>query len=208
MSPSHATKGNRRYRYYVCGTANKRGWDACPSKSIPAAEIERFVVEQIKCIGRDPALVRETIAQAERQSVARLAELEAEQRQIHRDLHAWNSEIQRLVMPAKSDDSPALARLADLQMRIRDAERRVGVAGNEIEVTLQNAIAPEDVAQALGEFDLLWASLTPGEQCRIVQLLVERVDYDGSSGRIAISFHPTGIKTLAEQLAGAEENAA
>jgi hypothetical protein len=68
-------------------------------------------------------------------------------------------------MPPKTDDSPALARLADLQMRIRDAERRVGLVRNEIEVAQQNVITPEEVAKALGEFDLLWESLTPREQC-------------------------------------------
>jgi site-specific DNA recombinase len=43
MSPTHSTKnGNKRYRYYVCTNAQKRGWHNCPSKSIPAGEIERF----------------------------------------------------------------------------------------------------------------------------------------------------------------------
>ena len=31
------------------------------AESIPAGEIERFVVEQIKCIGRDPELVAEPV---------------------------------------------------------------------------------------------------------------------------------------------------
>jgi site-specific DNA recombinase len=30
---------------------------------------------------------------------------------------------------------------------------------------------------------------------------VERVDYDGAQGKVSITFHPTGIKTLAEELA-------
>jgi hypothetical protein len=46
--------GNKRYRYYVCSAAQKKGWQTCPSKSIPAGEIERFVVDQIRCVGRDP----------------------------------------------------------------------------------------------------------------------------------------------------------
>jgi site-specific DNA recombinase len=38
MTPSHTTRnGTKRYRYYVCSSAQKRGWDTCPSKSIPAA---------------------------------------------------------------------------------------------------------------------------------------------------------------------------
>ncbi|RLC67213.1 MAG: recombinase family protein [Chloroflexi bacterium] len=45
--------GTTRYRYYVCSKAQKTGWHSCPTKSVPAAESEGFVVERIRCIGRD-----------------------------------------------------------------------------------------------------------------------------------------------------------
>jgi hypothetical protein len=38
------TKGGKRYRYYTCVGAQKRGWQTCPSKAIPAAEIEAMVL--------------------------------------------------------------------------------------------------------------------------------------------------------------------
>jgi len=47
MTPAHARKGVRRYRYYVCTQAQKRGWRTCPSRSVPAAAIERFVLEEL-----------------------------------------------------------------------------------------------------------------------------------------------------------------
>src|SRR4029453_9778451 len=31
MTPGHSCKGGKRYRYYCCTTAQKRGKDACPS---------------------------------------------------------------------------------------------------------------------------------------------------------------------------------
>ncbi|MCG3138803.1 MAG: hypothetical protein HJJLKODD_02672 [Phycisphaerae bacterium] len=60
-------KGHRCYRYYVCYTAQKRGWHACPSKSLPAEEIERFVVEQIRTIGREPQVRAMTLEQVREQ---------------------------------------------------------------------------------------------------------------------------------------------
>ena len=49
MTPVTASKqGKKKYRYYVCLSAQKRGWDTCPSKSIPALEIEQFVVDQLR----------------------------------------------------------------------------------------------------------------------------------------------------------------
>ena len=61
---TYTTKRQRRYQYYRCTGDQKLGSDTCPTGSIPAVEIERFVVVQIRAIGRDPALVAETIAQA------------------------------------------------------------------------------------------------------------------------------------------------
>jgi hypothetical protein len=42
----------------------------------------------------------------------------------------------------------------------------------------------------------------------MVHLLVERVDYDGARGKVSITFHPTGIKTLARELASQQEQSA
>src|SRR5271166_6990 len=48
MTPAHVTRrGNRRYRYYTCTAAQKHGWQTCPSKSLPAGVIERYVLEQL-----------------------------------------------------------------------------------------------------------------------------------------------------------------
>ena len=103
MTPSHATKNGRtRYRYYVCSSAQKRGWSSCPSKSIPALAIEELVTEQLKRIG-DPA---------------------------HR---SPNSK----------------------------------------------------------EVPFAWNGLSPREQSRVVERLVHRVDYDGSTGKVMIHFQPS-----------------
>jgi site-specific DNA recombinase len=43
--------------------------------------------------------------------------------------------------------------------------------------------------------------MLPGEQSRLVRLLVERVDYDGAAGKVSITFQPPGLKTLAGEWA-------
>jgi site-specific DNA recombinase len=52
MTPAHASKGSRRYRYYVCTKAQKQGWRTCPSKAVPAAAIEGFVLDQMHDVSR------------------------------------------------------------------------------------------------------------------------------------------------------------
>jgi len=48
MVPTYTSKGDRRYRYYVCRVAQEKGWDACPTKSIAARVIEESVVIQLR----------------------------------------------------------------------------------------------------------------------------------------------------------------
>jgi site-specific DNA recombinase len=63
MSPTFAIRrGGARYRYYVCANAQRLGWHRCPSKSISASSIERFVVEQVRALAADPAKLRAIIA--------------------------------------------------------------------------------------------------------------------------------------------------
>ncbi|HEY7312942.1 MAG TPA: hypothetical protein VH643_26495, partial [Gemmataceae bacterium] len=59
----------------------------------------------------------------------------------------------------------------------------------------------EEARQALAVFDPVWQLLTPLEQGRLVALLVQQVNYDGATGNVAITFHPTSIRALADELA-------
>jgi site-specific DNA recombinase len=61
------------------------------------------------------------------------------------------------------------------------------------------AVSEKEVRQALADFDSLWQALGPAEQSRLLQLLIDRVDYNGKEGTIAMTFHTSGIKTLGQQ---------
>jgi site-specific DNA recombinase len=64
MTPAQVSRGNRRYRYYTCSGAQRKGWHTCPSKSLPAALIERHVLEQIasRIPGGQPQPLRDLVA--------------------------------------------------------------------------------------------------------------------------------------------------
>jgi site-specific DNA recombinase len=60
MSPTHTRKAGRLYRYYISQSVMKRGTEACPIKQIPAAEIERIVIEQIRSLLQTPEVIVQT----------------------------------------------------------------------------------------------------------------------------------------------------
>lgn len=201
MVHSHSLKNRTmRYRYYVCSNASKRGWHDCPSKSIPAREIENFVVDQIRGIGKDPALLAETLEETRALAQARTTELEAEKRALERDLGRHNAELRKLAGHPASNGT-ATDRMADLQDRIRATEQRSTQIREELAALRGSIVSEKNAAQALADFDPVWESLAPREQVRVIRLLVQRVDYDGEKETVSVTFHPAGIKMLSREVA-------
>ena len=60
----------------------------------------------------------------------------------------------------------------------------------------KDTIDESEVAQVLADFNLLWESMQPREQARSIELLIERVTFDGRAGNLSITYRPTGIRTL------------
>ena len=190
MSPAaSAARNNRRYRYYVCCSAQKRGWHTCPSKSIPAAQIEKFVVDQVRSIGQDPDLLKRTVESVATQSKQKLLALDVEERTLSRELA--NMPDQR-------------GQLGETRDRIRRAEQRLSQIRDERIRIKRTVVTEEEIRQAARAFNPVWDALTPHEQYRLIDLIVQRVDYHGGSNKIVVTFHETGIKALA----GEQENAA
>ena len=204
MNHAYSAKHGRQYRYYVCYRAQQYGWQACPAPSIPAGEIERFVVSEIKSVGRDPLVIKETLAQARWQAEEQIEGLKAERAGLHARLRGDHADLGRLAVVS----SPGDPGLVDAHDRISDAERRVTEIDDELAALNGNLVDEAEVAAALGDFGALWDCLAPREQARVIELLVEQITYDGKDGNISITFRPTGIKTLAGELGNRQEEAA
>jgi site-specific DNA recombinase len=204
MNHAYSAKDGCQYRYYVCYRAQQHGWQACPAPSIPAGEIERFVVNEIKAVGRDPLVIKETLAQTRRQAEDQIERLKAERTGLLARLRHDHVELGRRAAAS----SPGDPGLIDAHDRIHDAERRVTEIDDELAALNGNLVDEAEVAAALGDFDGVWDCLAPREQARIIDLLVEQITYDGKDGNISITFRPTGIRTLAGELGNRKEEAA
>lgn len=195
-------KGPLRYRYYVCTNAQKTGWDNCPSKTVPATQIESFVVERIRAIGQDPQVVAKTLAQVSAQAGERFEELEREQRLIEREVRDTQGQVKQMLLSAGEDwggSASRTDRLADLNERIRHREKRLAEIRTEYRELEHSQIDEQDLRRALERFDPVWEALAPHERIRLVHPLFEWVGYDGRNETVSITFHPSGIKALANQ---------
>ncbi|WP_441267691.1 recombinase family protein [Bradyrhizobium sp. 215_C5_N1_1] len=60
MSPTHTRKSGRLYRYYISQTAMKQGRSDCPVKLVPAAELERIIIDQVRLLLQTPEVIVQT----------------------------------------------------------------------------------------------------------------------------------------------------
>jgi site-specific DNA recombinase len=199
MVHTYTVKGSRRYRYYVCLTAQQQGWDACPSKSLPAQRVEDSIVDRIRSLGNDPRIAAETARKVRQQAEASLQELGAELKTAEKELNRLQRELVK-VAATPGGNGMRTDRMADLQDRIHTTERRVAEVRGELDVLGAEAVSQPELKRALEAFDPVWKSLNSSEQARIVRALVDRVGYHGRTGKIAVTFRAAGFKDLCEMV--------
>ena len=196
---TYTSKGPRLYKYYVCQRAHKEGWSVCPTKSLPAGEIESFVVARIRSIGADPELVAETVKQATEGNRKQSKALADELASLRRDLKRQNAKVKKLAAQAGGGGSKNIAQIKEHHEHIASMERRAREVRAELAALANGGLDADQLAAALERFDPVWDALTRKEQARILQLLVSRMDYDGGASTVTISFRPSGVRALAAE---------
>jgi site-specific DNA recombinase len=193
------------YRYYRCTTAQKEGAARCPSgSSLPATEIEQFVIDRLRGIADDPEQVDAIAREATALTAIRMQEVQI-------DIATWevranelDHEItrlrERLALAPEQTHDIILIHLQALESQLIDLleglERcRVEAAGLQAQ-----RLTPRVFKTALTYFDPVWEVLYPQERARIVQLLIESVEYSGARGTLGLTFRPSGVLRLANEL--------
>ncbi|HSW45696.1 MAG TPA: recombinase family protein [Phycisphaerae bacterium] len=184
MSHHFATRGSVRYRYYVCGTAQKRGWSACPYPSLPAGPMEQFVLERIREACRDPSLRAEVVRRARQDFDQQLRTCRQQRNDLLVRRRRCTARIQELVADPAGPEELALRQqdLTAIEDQLRQIDSRLA--------DLQDRRIDEDeLSGAFESFEPMWDRLRPAERVRLVQLIVQSVEYDGANEEIAITYH-------------------
>ncbi len=195
MSHHFATRGNKRYRYYVCIRAQKNGWNACPAPSLPAKQLEDFVVEQIKTLGHDPGVLDDALRATQAHLQEDVDELQRRRADIEAAIKDLGRQVGEVAARAGFDDG-ATRELGRLQDEIRERQQEAAEINAQIARVRQRMLNPDELAGAIEAFDPLWETLPPGQRAKLIHLLIERIEYDGADETISLTFHPTGIRTL------------
>ncbi len=198
---THAFSSGRKgrfYRYYRCVRAIKSGAHVCESGSLPAAEIERVVVDEVRALATDKSLLAEVLTEAQASVAGERSTLTTERDDLMAELRRQHQELRRLVKDGRTDRE-ATTRVADLNDRIRSGDERLRELDARIAELERETITRAEAEAAFADFDGLWASLSPREQARVLNLLITTVEYDAKAGSVSVTFRPTSIGALARR---------
>lgn len=205
MSHSYSKKktAKKSYRYYVCQNAISRGWANCPHPSLPAHEIEQFVISEIRAIGLDENMIDEIVSHSRESIEDEIHEHKKRLKLLQKELAGYNAQLK----PMLSMPQPDEPQIASIREKIAITERDISTVTTRLEGLRSGTLTAEDIRTACRKFNPLWDTLSNHEQWRMLSLLLERVEFDAETETINITFAPGGIKTLNYQTAdsGLEE---
>lgn len=202
MPVHHASRGSRRWASYVCSKYIKEGAGACPRARVSLREIEPFVVDRIRAIGRDPRLLAETLAAARTLLQTRGPEIERELRRLAHEHGQRNFERGNLV-EAVGGGQPGtqalIERLAKVDRDIETLALRENERKSELAALKDSILDESALQQGLADFDSIWRSLNVAERARVLRLLIQTVKFNGQTGDVEIHFRPGGVRSLAAE---------
>jgi site-specific DNA recombinase len=173
MSLSTVTRRGRKsesvHRYFVCANASKRGRAACPHPSLPAGDLEQFVIDQLRPLLSEDATLYSVVEEA-RQQLADAAQRRVEELAGLREQLA--SQAANVGKDTAKERERTKRQITALQTRIAADETR--------------QIDEDEIAGAVESFETLWAAMLPGEREQLMKAVVERVEYDASSETVTV----------------------
>jgi len=156
------------------------------------------VVDQIRVLGKDTSLLKETLHAAQEHLQCEVALMKEQRDAASEHLRSIGREIGELGARVGIDEE-ATRQLGRLQEVLREKQHEIQQIDDKIAGLHARMVEPDELAGAVEAFDPVWESLSPTEKAKLVHLLVDRVEYDAEDESISISYHSTGIHALIEE---------
>jgi site-specific DNA recombinase len=192
MYSTYSANKERRYRYYVCYRSQQKIEGYCTSRSVSAPLVEDAVVESIRRVGVHPDVLAETAAAA-RQQLAQIVTA------LREELNTTNGRVKNLKSQIARVRNPEEARLAEIRQQLSAGESRAEALRKEILRREKQRIDEKELRRTMDSFGEVWKAMNLDEQRNLLRQLVEKVGYDGRTGKVTVSFKSAEVKELLQK---------
>jgi len=189
MYSTYSANGERRYRYYVCYRSRQKLEGYCNSRAVAAPPVEDAVVESIRRVGVHPDILGETTRLA-RQHLSEMVS------GLRKELNTVNGRVKNLKSQIARLRDPEATRLAEIREHLSAGESEAEALRKEILRREKQRIDEKEIRSTMRDFDNVWKTMALAEQRKLLHQLVEKVGYDGRTGKVTVSFKSAGVKEL------------
>lgn len=191
LTAASTRKGTREYRYYRCVTRDQQGRSACPTKPVSGPAIEDFVVQRLREAIADSDLAGDLVASVAARVESRRRDLMVEHRRLPGEIASLSAQARRLVekIGDLADGAQRLldGRLNEIGAQLQRLERRLADVERELTALAATEVQAGWISQCLRDFQAVWDVLVSENRCRLLRAVVERVDYESSSGEVRVT---------------------
>ncbi len=206
MTPNFAYSKGRKYFYYKCVSVNKLDKTACPTKSAPARELERLVLDRIAFLGKQKKIVDDVVERARQMTGTELPAKKQERVRLIAEIGRQEAEVGNItaILAAQGPTAPQYRALMDklgvVQSRREELEKQVQKLDCDVVELESRQIDAEIIRRNLESFSGFYTKLTPPQQKELLALLVGEVIYDTQASKIKLTLRP--LPDLDFQVAG------
>ncbi|MDE1976818.1 MAG: recombinase family protein, partial [Elusimicrobia bacterium] len=196
MIPNFAHSKGHKYFYYKCLSVNKMDKTACPTKSVPARELEKIVLDRLAFLGRSRELVDRIVARAKEKSNSELPSKRQEKVQVIAQIGKIEADLRNVVdtIADRGKENPAYRALLDKVAELQGRKDALEVKTTELEHQIQDLenreIDAEVIRRNLENFSKVFGRLTPQHQRELLALLIQEVGYAQDQSKIKLTLRP------------------
>jgi len=204
MAVTFTQRHGRQYRYYVCHRASSTSYENCEVRSVSAGIIEDLVKDRLRSLFRSPEVVRQTIESIRRLQAEERHQVEADRLKVVEELTGVKTVGQQLAQSLQAVDTTFVrGELERLDGRRAELEARLEELNAQLAALADQEPAPESVNKELTLLDNIWANLFPGEQQRLVRMVIDKATI--FTDRLDLTLSGEGVQAVVDLLV-AEHN--
>ncbi len=211
MFHTYTAKGQRRYRYYVCTNAQKRGYDGCPTRSVNAQAMEEAVVACLQQLAQQPQGQAQALERLNADLKRQATRLTQQIEQAEKRAQSLRKDIERVkgdLSAGRGEEASLQASLRSLTTALEDGERALSELRVASTQAHEQQVGQQELQEALIVASPAWETLFPQLKRRVLERLLDRVEYDGATKRLALILSAKGVRLLRAELQGTSEGQA
>ena len=118
---------------------------------------------------------------------------------LREELNTMNGRLKNLKSQIARIRNAEAARLTEIREQLAAGETRAEELRKEILRREKQRIDGKELRRTMESFEDVWKTMNLYEQRNLLRQLIEKVGYDGRTGKVTVSFKSAGVRALVQK---------